>query len=69
MVGRVSEVGSMLQPGGCPDGGGPRLARKAVAANQRSDFSAPDDCQGISHAIVTMGQGMPQTETKPVVAL
>ena len=38
-------------------------------AHRRSDFPARDDRQGIGHTIVTMVQGTPQTDTKPVVAL
>ncbi|MGO9061690.1 MAG: FAD-dependent oxidoreductase [Candidatus Binataceae bacterium] len=38
-------------------------------AHRRSDFPARDDRQGIAHTIVTMVQGTPQTDTKPVVAL
>jgi succinate dehydrogenase/fumarate reductase flavoprotein subunit len=64
----LEEVGSMLN-----------LADALVAAaearqesrggHQRSDFSARNDRQRISHTVVTMGQGTPRTDTKPVVAL
>jgi succinate dehydrogenase / fumarate reductase, flavoprotein subunit len=43
--------------------------QESRGGHRRSDFPARDDHQGISHTVVTMVQGTPQTDTKPVVAL
>jgi len=38
-------------------------------AHRRSDYPARDDHNGICHSVVTLVQGAPQADTKPVVAL
>jgi fumarate reductase flavoprotein subunit len=43
--------------------------QESRGSHRRSDFPARDDRQGINHTVVTMVQGTPQTDTKPVVAL
>jgi succinate dehydrogenase/fumarate reductase flavoprotein subunit len=43
--------------------------RESRGAHRRSDFPIRDDRAGITHTVVTMVQGAPQADTKPVVAL
>ncbi len=38
-------------------------------AHRRSDYPARDDRNGLCHSVVTLVQGAPQADTKPVVAL
>ncbi len=42
--------------------------QESGGGHRRTDFPVRDDHQGISHTIVAMVQGTPQTDTKPVVA-
>jgi len=43
--------------------------KESRGAHRRSDHPARDDRNGISHSVVTMVQGAPQVDRKPVVAL
>lgn len=43
--------------------------KESRGAHRRSDHPARDDRTGISHTVVTMVQGAPQVDTRPVVAL
>jgi succinate dehydrogenase / fumarate reductase, flavoprotein subunit len=43
--------------------------KESRGAHRRADHPARDDRNGISHTVVTMVQGAPQADTRPVVAL
>jgi succinate dehydrogenase / fumarate reductase flavoprotein subunit len=43
--------------------------KESRGAHRRSDHPARDDRTGISHTVITMVQGAPQVDTRPVVAL
>jgi succinate dehydrogenase/fumarate reductase flavoprotein subunit len=43
--------------------------KESRGAHRRSDHPARDDRTGISHTVITMVQGAPQADTRPVVAL
>jgi fumarate reductase flavoprotein subunit len=43
--------------------------KESRGAHRRSDYPARDDRNGISNTVVTLVQGTPQAETRPVVAL